>query len=219
MLTLTAAQTRVIGVMLEKEITTPDLYPLSLNALTNGCNQKSNRDPVLSLSENQVLEIVDELIELKQVFIDTGSSGRVNKYKHRFCNTQFGTLQLTAQQKSIICVLFLRGPQTAGELRTRTSRLADFANVTDVENALEQLQNIDRDALVKKLARQPGKRDARYCHLFLNADDLEIAVSKGDVEAVTATAGQSDLETRVELLEQQVNELQAQLAKFSELLE
>ena len=101
----------------------------------------------MSLSETQVQNIVDELIAMKQLLVDSGASGRVNKYKHRFCNTSFSDLQLTEQQKSIILVLFLRGGQTAGELRTRTNRLADFANVNEVEATLEQLQNLNNQQL------------------------------------------------------------------------
>ncbi|WP_019613384.1 YceH family protein [Psychromonas ossibalaenae] len=220
MITLTALQSRVIGVMLEKESTTPEQYPLSLNALTNGCNQKSNREPVMSLSETEVQNILDELIDMKQLMVDSGASGRVNKYKHRFCNTSFGSLQLTEQQKSIICVLFLRGPQTPGELRTRTNRLADFANVNEVEAALEQLQNLNNVQLVKKLAREPGKRESRYIHLFSDTSGAESAPIEAEANsAPVSSADQSELETRVELLELEVNELKAELARLSALVE
>ena len=220
MITLTALQSRVIGVMLEKEITTAEQYPLSLNALTNGCNQKSNREPVMSLSETQVQNVLDELIEMKQLMVDSGASGRVNKYKHRFCNTSFGNLQLTEQQKSIICVLFLRGPQTLGELRTRTNRLADFANVNEVEVALEQLQNLNNVQLVKKLARELGKRESRYIHLFSDTSEAEFAPIEVEAKSAPVTStDQGELETRVALLEQQVNELKAALARLSALVE
>ncbi len=220
MITLTALQSRVIGVMLEKESTTPEQYPLSLNALTNGCNQKSNREPVMSLSETEVQNVLDELIDMKQLMVDSGASGRVNKYKHRFCNTSFGNLQLTEQQKSIICVLFLRGPQTPGELRTRTNRLADFANVNEVEVALEQLQNLNNVQLVKKLAREPGKRESRYIHLFSDTSEAEFApIEAGANSAPVSSTDQGELETRVELLEQEVNELKAELARLSALVE
>ena len=137
MITLSAQQCRVIGVMLEKETTTPEQYPLSVNAITAGCNQKSNREPVMSLSENDWQNTVDELVQMNQLMVDQKASSRVNKYFHRFCNTEFGNLQFTAQQRAIICVLFLRGPQTPGELRTRTNRLADFADVNEVEVVLQ----------------------------------------------------------------------------------
>lgn len=220
MITLTAWQRRVIGVMLEKESTTPEQYPLSLNSLTNGCNQKSNREPVMSLLETEVQNVIDELIDMKQLMVDPGASGRVNRYKHRFCNTSFGNLQLTEQQKSIICVLFLRGPQTPGELRTRTNRLADFANVNEVEVALEQLQNLNNVQLVKKLARESGKRESRYMHLFSDASEAEFSPkeTRANSESVSAT-DPGELETRVALLEQEVNELKAALARLSALVE
>lgn len=215
MITLTDLQSRVIGVMLEKEITTPEQYPLSLNALTNGCNQKSNRDPVLSLSESEVQNVIDELIELKQVMVDTGASGRVNKYKHRFCNTSFGSLQFTDQQKSLICVLLLRGAQTPGELRTRTNRLAEFSNVNEVEEALTQLQQLNNNELVKKLEREPGKRESRYIHLF--SGSVNIDVIKVD-EQTESLIDQDDLESRVKSLEQEVNDLKSELANFAALM-
>jgi uncharacterized protein YceH (UPF0502 family) len=216
MLILTALQNRIIGVMMEKEITTPEQYPLSLNALTNGCNQKSNRDPVLQLSETEVQNVIDELIDMKQLMVDSGASGRVNKYKHRFCNTQFGNLQLTDQQKSIICILLLRGPQTPGELRTRTNRLADFNNVNEVEDTLKQLQNLNNTQLVKKLAREPGKRDSRYVHLFSDASEIE---ATGINPATETSANNTQLETRVELLEQEVTLLKAELLRLSASIE
>ena len=220
MMTLTALQTRIIGVMLEKEITTPEQYPLSLNALTNGCNQKSNRDPVMSLTESEVQNVVDELIALNQLMVDTGAHGRVNKYKHRFCNTTFGNLQLPEQQKAILCVLFLRGPQTPGELRTRTQRLAEFDNVTEVEAALEQLQNLNEQPKVQKLSREAGKRESRYIHLFA---DIEPHVTLGERTSVSEHApqpiSQDKLEARVTQLEQELEQLKAQFAQLSVLLD
>jgi len=139
MLKLSAQQCRVIGVMLEKEVTTPEQYPLSLNGLTNGCNQKSNRDPVMNLTESQVQELLDQLRAMHLISEQSGFGSRVVKYQHRFCNTEFGNLHFTDQQRAIIGVLLLRGPQTPGELRTRTSRLAPFDNVVAVEQALESL--------------------------------------------------------------------------------
>jgi uncharacterized protein YceH (UPF0502 family) len=136
---LSPNQQRVIGCLLEKQSTTPEHYPLSLNSLTNACNQKSNREPVLSLTEADVQDTLDELIALRLVTVDEGLSGRVNKYAHRFCNTEFGSLQFTEQQRAIICLLLLRGAQTPGELRTRSNRLAEFASVNEVESALNSL--------------------------------------------------------------------------------
>jgi uncharacterized protein YceH (UPF0502 family) len=206
--------------MVEKEITTPEQYPLSLNALTNGCNQKSNREPVMLLSEAEVQNVINELIELNQLMVDSGASGRVNKYKHRFCNTPFGNLQLTEQQKSIICVLFLRGPQTPGELRTRTNRLTDFANVNEVESTLEQLQNLNNVQLVKKLTREPGKRDSRYIHLFSEPSEIEfLPIGLGSDLLPQSTTDQDELKIRVELLENEVNQLKVELLRLAALVE
>ena len=138
MITLSAAQCRVIGVMLEKETTTPEQYPLSLNGITTACNQKSNREPVMSLSDGDVQDVVDELMKMNQLMVDHKASGRVSKYFHRFCDTEFGSVKFTSQQRAIICVLFLRGPQTPGELRTRTNRLADVAEVIEVDAVVNQ---------------------------------------------------------------------------------
>lgn len=160
---LSLNQQRVIGCLLEKQSTTPEHYPLSLNGLTNACNQKSNRDPVLNLTESDVQIALDELSDMRLVTVDEALSGRVNKYDHRFCNTEFSSLQFSAQQRAIICLLLLRGAQTPGELRTRSARLADFNNVDEVENALNKLIENEQ---VAKLPREAGKRESRYIHLF-----------------------------------------------------
>lgn len=227
MITLSPEQCRVIGVMLEKETTTPEQYPLSVNAITSGCNQKSNREPVMSLSENVWQNTVDELVQMNQLMIDQKASSRVNKYFHRFCNTEFGNLQFSAQQRAIICVLFLRGPQTPGELRTRTTRLADFADVNEVESALNQLQNVNNQALVKKLEREPGKRECRYVHLFCEIDESsasepyipQVVCEANSTTQVMPSGDNNQLAQRVTVLEQQVVELTEQVACLMELLE
>ncbi|MBE0366676.1 YceH family protein [Pseudoalteromonas aurantia] len=160
---LTPNEQRIIGCLLEKQTTTPEHYPLSLNALTNACNQKSNREPVLSLTESEVLDTLTQLENQRVVLLDEGLSGRVNKYSHRFCNTEFSDLQLSDKQRAILCIMLLRGPQTPGELRTRSARLAEFNNVSDVENTLEEMQS---QTLICKLEREPGKRESRYQHLL-----------------------------------------------------
>ncbi|WP_158970393.1 YceH family protein [Paraglaciecola sp. L3A3] len=223
LLQLTAPQARVIGVLLEKEVTTPDQYPLSLNGLTLGCNQKSNREPVLNLTESDVQNILDELKEKKLIFEYTGVGSRVVKYKHRFCNTEFSELKFNRQQFAIVCVLLLRGPQTPGELRTRTNRLAEFANVDEVEQALTQLQDLNGEQLVIKLAREPGKRESRYAHLFCGQPDMATTTqttSTDTASTVTSTHSQdNDAIQRIETLEQQVAELTSQLAEMKELVE
>ena len=219
MITLSAEQCRIIGVMLEKETTTPEQYPLSLNGITTGCNQKSNREPVMSLAENDVQNLVDELVQMNQLMVDHKASSRVNKYFHRFCDTEFGSLKFTLQQRAIICVLFLRGPQTPGELRTRTNRLADFSDVSEVESTLNQLQDLNGQTLIKKLEREPGKRESRYVHLFSDIADINFSEPRCIEADVTPLGNQAQLALRVTELEQQVASLTQQVACLTELLE
>jgi len=219
MITLSAEQCRIIGVMLEKETTTPEQYPLSINGITTGCNQKSNREPVMSLSDGDVQNVVDELVKMNQLMVDHKASGRVNKYFHRFCDTEFGSLKFTSQQRAIICVLLLRGPQTPGELRTRTNRLADFADVNEIESALTQLQDINGQTLVKKLDREPGKRDCRYVHLLSDIDESYLAEPNSAQADDIPSEGNNQLAQRVTELEQQVASLTEQVACLTELLD
>ncbi len=209
---LTAIEARVIGCLIEKEVTTPDQYPLSLNALTNACNQKSNREPVMSLSEADVLDAVDALIERRLVSDESGFNSRVSKYQHRFCNTEFGDLQLTEQEKGIVCCMLLRGAQTPGEIRTRTNRLATFNDVKEVENVLEHLANDEKGPLVVKLPREAGKRESRYMHLFCG----EVDVSELAVATTTPSSAGSE---RITQLEQEVAELREELATLKEQVE
>jgi uncharacterized protein YceH (UPF0502 family) len=163
---LTPPEARVIGCLIEKQITTPDQYPLSLNALVNACNQKSNRDPVLDLDESAVQRTLDGLSKRHFVVERSGFGSRVPKYQHRFCNTEFGSLKLDAQELGVVCELLLRGPQTPGELRSRASRLATFTDVSEVEAALARLSSREDGPFVTRLAREPGRRESRYAHLF-----------------------------------------------------
>tara|TARA_B100000809_G_C15045876_1_gene497216 strand:+ start:96 stop:758 length:663 start_codon:yes stop_codon:yes gene_type:complete len=218
MITLTPEQCRVIGVMLEKETTTPEQYPLSLNAIVTGCNQKSSREPVMSLSESDVQNIVDELVQMNQIMVDQKASTRVNKYFHRFCDTEFGNLKFTSQQKALICVLFLRGPQTPGELRTRTSRLADFVDVSEVETALQQLQDLNGQVLVRKLERESGRRDCRYVHLLSEFDEASFTQSATTRQESVASEDTNQLSQRVSQLEQQVASLTEQINCLTEQL-
>jgi uncharacterized protein YceH (UPF0502 family) len=218
MITLSAEQCRIIGVMLEKETTTPEQYPLSLNGITTGCNQKSNREPVMSLSESDVQNVVDELVQMNQLMVDQKASTRVNKYFHRFCDTEFGNLKFTPQQRAVICVLFLRGPQTPGELRTRTNRLADFADVSEVENTLNQLQDLNGQTLVRKLEREPGKRESRYVHLLSDVDESSFSQAAIAQAEVMPSQEQASLAQRVTELEQQVASLTEQINCITELL-
>src|SRR4026209_2773143 len=158
---LTALEARVIGSLIEKAITTPDQYPLSLNALTNACNQKSNRDPVLELDERTVQETLDALAKKHLVLERSGFGSRVPKYQHRFCNTEFGTLKFTPQELAVVCELLLRGAQTPGELRTRASRMAPCGDVSEVETCLQHLSTREDGPFVVRLAREPGRRESR----------------------------------------------------------
>jgi uncharacterized protein YceH (UPF0502 family) len=219
---LTPDQARLIGVLLEKEITTPDQYPLSLNGLTLGCNQKSNRDPVMNLSESDVQNVLDELRDKKLILEHTGTGSRVVKYKHRFCNTEFSDLKFSRQQLAIVCVMLLRGPQTPGELRTRTNRLADFDNVEEIEATLNKLHDLNNEQLVIKLSREPGKRDARYAHLFSGKNGLQVTSQAPEYEAsenLGSTSMSSQALERITQLEQQVAELTTQLAELKELVD
>ncbi len=201
---LSLYETRVIGCLIEKAITTPDQYPLSLNALVNACNQKSNRDPVLELKESTVQDTVDGLI--KKFLVSRGYGSRVTKYQHCLCNSEFGTLQLSEKATGIICELFLRGPQTPGELRNRTERLCKFDDVDEVEAELASLMARD-EPLVVKLPREPGKRESRYAHLFSGLPQLS-TVPTTEID-VTETEV-SDRE-RIDALEKQVYDLQLSL--------
>jgi hypothetical protein len=166
---LTPHEARIIGCLIEKQITTPDQYPLSLNALVNACNQKSNRDPVLELDEGTVQRTLDGLSKKHFVVERSGFGSRVSKYQHRFCNTEYGTLKLDEQELAVTCELLLRGPQTPGELRSRASRMATFADVTDVEATLTRLSERDGGPFVTRLVREPGRRESRFAHLFSGA--------------------------------------------------
>jgi uncharacterized protein len=163
---LSPIEARVIGCLIEKQITTPDQYPLSLNALVNACNQKSNRDPVLELEERIVQQAVDDLGRKHFVVEKSGFGSRVPKYQHRFCNTEYGTLKLDPQELAIVCELLVRGPQTPGELRSRAARMASFSDVSEVEAALTRLSEREDGPFVTQLVREPGRRDSRYAHLF-----------------------------------------------------
>ncbi|MCZ4307383.1 YceH family protein [Vibrio atlanticus] len=208
---LSPIEARIIGCLIEKEVTTPDHYPLTLNGLTTACNQKSNREPVLSLSESDVLDAVDGLIGRRMVSDESSFNSRVNKYQHRFCNTEFGDLQFTEQERAIICCMLLRGAQTPGELRTRTGRLANFSDVKEVESILEKLAVREAGALVVKLPREAGKRESRYQHLLSGEVDIE-AFATASVSAVSSSASSEKfegLESEVASLREEVAELKA----------
>lgn len=202
---LTHHEARVIGCLMEKEVTTPEQYPLSLNALTNACNQKSNRDPVLALAEATVQQVLDGLLKRHLVSDRSGFGGRVAKYKQVFCNTEFGSLQFTAIERAIICELLVRGAQTPGELRTRCNRMAAITEVGEVDAALQSLVEHASGPFVMKLPRLPGARDARWAHLLGG----EVLVTPVAAETpASAAAPPAGLTERVQQLEAQVESLQ-----------
>ncbi|EJX1708159.1 YceH family protein [Vibrio cholerae] len=205
---LSPLEARVIGCLIEKEVTTPDHYPLTLNSLTTACNQKSNREPVLNLSEAEVQDTVEGVIARRLVSDESSFNSRTSKYQHRFCNTEFGDLKLNQQELGLICCLLLRGAQTPGELRTRTNRLCTFTDVKETEAVLERLANRDSGALVVKLPREPGKRESRYHHLFCGEVDMAAFATSSDNEAI-ASSQYAELEQEVAALREEVAELRA----------
>jgi uncharacterized protein YceH (UPF0502 family) len=208
-------EARVIGCLIEKEITTPDQYPLSLNALTNACNQKTNRDPVLELSESVVQQAVDSLMKKYMVSDKSaGYGGRVTKYKHRFCNTEFGSLKFSKQELGIICVLLLRGPQTPGELRARTNRLCEFADTEQVESTLKNLMSREDGPFIARLPRAAGARESRYAHLFSGIIESVDEPAAAEESAAAAPG----LSQRVSELEESVRQLRAQTEAFGQAL-
>ncbi|WP_162048109.1 YceH family protein [Vibrio taketomensis] len=209
---LSAIEARVIGCLIEKEVTTPDYYPLTLNSLTSACNQKSNREPVMVLSESEVQEAVDSLIARRLVSDESGFNSRASKFQHRFCNTEFGDLKLSAQEKGLVCCLLLRGAQTPGELRTRTNRLAEFSDVKQVESVLETMSD---NGLVVKLPREAGKRESRYQHLFSGEVDLN-ALATTSAPSMGQSGKLEQLEEEVLALREEVKELRLLVEQLNE---
>ena len=194
--TLDPAEVRVLGALLEKEATTPEYYPLSLNALVNACNQKSNRDPVVDYDEGTVYDAVNRLREKKLAVTITGS-GRVNKYAQRISET----LNLGRRELAVLCTLLLRGPQTLGEIKDRSERMFAFADPSETESVLEKLADWPLNALITKLPRQPGQKESRYTHLLSGTPALE------PVLADTPSPAQPP--TRVAQLEHELQQLRA----------
>ena len=206
---LTDSEARVLGCLLEKEMATPDYYPLTLNSLLSACNQKSNRNPVVSYDEETVRHALAELQANRMV--RQSNVSRVPKYEQVFSDG----LKLVPREKAILCVLLLRGPQTPGQLRTHTHRLCEFSDADHVEETLKQLTERPDGPFVSKLPREPGKRESRFTHLFVDLDEA-IPVSE-DPEPVAPRSETpdrdplQDLERRVTALEQQLAALQARI--------
>ncbi len=212
---LTATEARVIGSLIEKEITTPDQYPLSLNALKLACNQKSSRDPIMSLGDEEVREALDALSKKHLVLERSGFGSRVPKFKQRFCNTEFSSLQFSEQERGLICALLLRGAQTPGQLRTHSHRLCEFSDADEVEETLKQLMERPDGPFVAKLPREPGKRECRFMQLFGDPEQAVPVTEEPEPALPRSDAPDrdplQDLERRVTALE---NELAALQARF-----
>ena len=215
-LNLSANEARVIGCLIEKSVVTPDQYPLTLNALTNACNQKSSRSPVMSLQQGDVQHTIRELESKTLVRVDENFKSRVEKYIQRFCNTRYSDYQFDPPQLAIVCLLLLRGPQTPGELKARSGRLHSFADSAAVVNALKMLIEWQGNALVVQLPRTPGRQDSEYMHLFAGPIDIEAHARQAQIVAAAGPSGRSsvsELEQRVSNLEAAVAELNEQLKK------
>ncbi|AAN54919.1 DUF480 domain-containing protein [Shewanella oneidensis MR-1] len=213
---LTLHEARVIGCLLEKEVTTPEQYPLSLNALTLACNQKTSREPVLELTEAQVQDALDSLNKKRLISEQSGFGSRVVKYKHRFCNTEFSELQLSTAAVAIVCLLLLRGPQTPGELRTRSNRLHDFKDVLEVEACIKQLMERDKPVLTQ-LPREPGKRECRYTELFSQGSE-QVSATSLSADSPSADSNSLNAQDRQQL-EARVTQLEGQVAELKDKLE
>ena len=203
---LNGTEARVIGCLLEKQVTTPEQYPLSVNAVTMACNQKTNREPVMNLSEHEVQDVLDALVKRHYLRTVSGFGNRVTKYEQRFCNSEFGDLKLSSAEVAVITTLLLRGAQTPGELRTRASRMHEFSDMQEVEQTLEGLAAREDGPYVVRLAREPGKRESRYMHLFCGDVDISVKSPVTDI-----TTGDDDLVARVEALEGEVAGLKQRL--------
>lgn len=203
---LTPLEARVIGCLLEKQVTTPEQYPLSINAVATACNQKTNREPVMTLSEAEVQDQLDTLVKRHYLRTVSGFGNRVTKYEQRFCNSEFGDLKLSSAEVALVTTLLLRGAQTPGELRGRAQRMHEFADMAEVESTLERLANREDGPFVVRLPREPGKRESRYMHLFSGEVDLQSVVAQS-----SAPAADGDLRDRVEALEGEVAELKQRL--------
>ncbi|MDH5355050.1 MAG: DUF480 domain-containing protein [Gammaproteobacteria bacterium] len=207
-------EARVIGCLMEKSVTTPDQYPLTLNALTNACNQKSGRDPVMSLTQGTVQHTIRELEERHCVRVEENFKRGVEKYTQRFCNSSFSQLQFDAPQFAIVCLLLLRGAQTPGELRARSPRLHEFTDNAAVIDSLDSLIAHEGEPLVIKLPRTPGRKDSEYMHLFSGAVDIEAYA----VEAQSTRDSEPSSRASLPDLTQRVSDLEAELAELKKLL-
>ena len=211
---LNAVEVRVLGSLIEKELTTPEYYPLTLNALVNACNQVSNRDPVVAYDERTVVRALESLREKQLIWMVTGAGARVPKYEHRLVEQ----LKLAEQEIAVLCVLMLRGPQTVGEIRGRTGRMYEFKELAEVELTLDSLVSA-LPPLAMKLPRQPGMKESRYAHLLSGEVHVEEAPAAARLAPVTLEVRAENerlakLENEVEVLRQELAELKQQFLDF-----
>lgn len=209
MAVLTEIETRVLGALVEKQISTPEYYPLTLNALTLACNQKNNRHPVTAYSESEVAQAVETLREKNLTYVFYGSTSRVPKYKHVMPEV----LHTNAAETALMCVLMLRGPQTPGELRGNAARLYEFSGLDEVEQTLTGLISHDPDPLVTRLPRQAGQKEVRFGHLLSGEIRVEAAAE------VERPAPRQSLEQKIEALAEEVERLKAQFEEFKKQFE
>lgn len=202
---ITETEARILGALVEKQLTTPEYYPLTLNALVNACNQKNNRDPVVAYSESTVSNAIEALRDRNLVYVFYGSTSRVPKYKHMLP----GVYELEPPETAVMDVMMLRGPQTLGELRTRTERLYDFSGLGEVQETLDRLIRRD-DALVVKLERLAGKKEARFAHLLSGDIDVEALAAAHPTRAAQAEAATD----RIAKLEEEVSGLREEMASL-----
>ena len=206
-------EARVIGCLIEKSIVTPDQYPLTLNALTNACNQKSSRDPVMALSQGEVQHTLRTLESKHLVRTEENFKSRTEKFAQRFCNSRYSQLQFEPAEVAIVCLLLLRGPQTPGELRARSGRLHKFADNAEVATALDGLINREPDPLVVKLPRTAGRKDSEYMHLFSGPVDVDAYAATAATETTSAPrrGGVAELTVRVDRLEAELERIKSAL--------
>jgi hypothetical protein len=210
---LSEVEIRVLGSLIEKQLATPEYYPLTLNALVAACNQKSSRDPVVNYNETQVLGAVDDLRDKNLVYVFYGSTSRTPKYKHMMREV----FELSTAQVALMCVLMLRSHQTLGELRERTGRLYEFSDFNEVEEALNSLISNDIQPLVIRLDRQPGQKESRYAHLLAGA--VAIPTTSESPAAFGQTAPNPAQSERISKLEQQVETLASELENLKQMFE
>jgi hypothetical protein len=204
---LNEAEARVVGCLIEKSLVTPDQYPMTLNALTNACNQKSARNPVMAMTQGEVQHTIRALEEKHLVSMEENFKSRTEKYSQRFCGTRYSGHQFDAAQVAVVCLLLLRGPQTPGELRARSGRLHAFADNDEVVTTLNSLIEREGEPLLVKLPRTPGRKDSEYMHLFGGPIDIEAHASQARASASPGSTGRvslSELLERVEKLEAEV---------------